>query len=242
MSDNRNTGGYTHQLAEFLDKLSFQDLPQDVIEKAKGTFLDYLGAALAGSTRPHAKKALEVILSLNGNGDSTILGSIHTTSVERAAFINGLYGSSTPQLDDAFKESLGHPGVGTLPAVLAVGEMERANGKDILVSIVAGFEMAMRVGAAVGREAFGRGWHPRGGCNIFAAAAASAKLLKLKGLDSYCAVLGLAGNKASGLIAAAYFHDAFYTLSGNASQDRVMAALLARAGYNAGTTLLEAEL
>lgn len=239
MSDNGNAGQYTQQLANFADQLTFKDLPQDVIEKAKGTLLDYLGAALAGSTRPHAKKALEVILSLRCEGDSTILGSAHSTSVDRAAFLNGLYGSSTPQLDDSFKESLGHPGVGTLPAVLAVGEREQANGKEMLVSIVAGYEMAMRIGATVGREAFGRGWHPRGGCNVFASAVAAAKLLKIKGLDSYCAVLGLAGNKASGLIAAAYFHDAFYTLSGNASQDGVMAALLAQAGYDAGHTILE---
>jgi len=114
-------------------------------------------------------------------------------------------------------------------------------GKDMLVAIVAGYEAAMRIGAAVGRGAFNRGWHPRGGCNVFASATASAKLLGLSGTEMYCAVLGLAGNKAAGLTAATYFYDAWYTLSGNASEDGVMAAMLARAGYDAGCTILENE-
>ena len=238
---NTVVGTYTRQIAEFVDQLSFEDLPPEVIEKAKGALIDYLGAAFAGSTRPHAKKALDVILSLGGVEESTILGTKGRTAVDRAAFLNGLFGSSAPQLDDVYAESLGHPGVGTLPAALAVGERAKADGRQILVATVAGYEVAIRIGAAVGKEAFDRGWHPRAGCNVFAAAVASAKILELKGPEAYCAVLGLAGNKASGLVSAAFFHDAFYTLSGNASQDGVMAALLAQARYDAGCTILEAE-
>jgi 2-methylcitrate dehydratase PrpD len=234
-------GPYTRQIAQFVDQLSFEELPSEVIEKPKGTLLDYPGAALVGSTRPHAREALAITLALGGSEEATILGSRHRTAVDRAAFLNGLCGSSTPQLDDVWKESLGHPGVGTQPAVLAVGEREKASGADALVAIVAGYELAMRVGAAIGKEAHERGWHPRGGCNVFAAAVASAKLLGLEGLDAYCAVLGLAGNKASGLMPAVFWHDAWYTLSGNASQDGVMAALLAQAGYDAGCTILEDE-
>jgi len=241
MTVDEATGPYTRQLAEYIDGLSYEDLPEPVIEKAKGAVFDYLGAALAGSVWPHARRALGVVRSLGGVPESTILGTREKTAADRAAFLNSLFGSSAPQLDDVYKDSLGHPGVGTIPAALAIGERVNGGGKQVITAIVGGYEAATRIGAAVGREAFDRGWHPRAGCNVFAAAVASAKLLRLESPETYCAVLGLAGNRASGLTSAAFFHEAFYTLSGNASRDGVEAALLAEAGYDAGCTILENE-
>ena len=230
----------TRRIAGFVDSLSYADLPADVVGQAKRLLLDYLGAALAGGTRPHVVKAREIALALGGgNEQSTVLSTDVRVAMDRAAFLNGVAGSSTPQLDDVCKESLGHPGVGTHPAVLAVGEERGRSGPDALVAIVAGYELSWRVGAAVGLDAFNTGWHPRGGCNVFAAAVAAAKLLGLRGEDTYCAVLGLAGNQAAGLISACFWHDAWYLLSGHASQNGVQAALLAGAGYTAGDTVLE---
>lgn len=232
---------YTWQLAEFVDALTFAQLPKDVVEKAKSTLLDYLACAIGGSRWPHSQAALGLFLRLGGAEESTVIGTCIRTAADRAAFLNGMFGSSTPQMDDVYPDSYGHPGVGTHPAVLAVGERQGVSGRQAIVAIVAGYELAMRVGAAVGRDAFHRGWHPRAGCNVFGAAVASAKLLGLEGPAQYCAALGLAGNKASGLIAAAFFHDAWYTLSGNASADGVIAALFAHEGYDAGSTILESE-
>lgn len=230
----------TRALARFVDRLGYDDLPDPVVARAKRLLLDYLAAALAGGTRPHVRAAQEVSFGLGGGAErATVLATDRRVAIDRAAFLNGLAGSSTPQLDDACKESLGHPGVGTHPAVLAVGEAEGRSGRDALVAIAAGYELSWRIGAAIGLDAFNRGWHPRGGCNVFAAAVAAAKLLGLRGEDTYCAVLGLAGNQAAGLISACFWHDAWYLLSGHASQNGVLAALLARAGYTAGDTVLE---
>jgi 2-methylcitrate dehydratase PrpD len=229
----------TRQLARFVADLTYEDIPDDVVTLAKAVLIDYLGAALAGSQRPHSQQALAMSRELGGAPQATVLGTSEQTSIDRAAFLNGMFGSSTPQLDDVCKESLGHPGVGTHPAVLAVGEYRNASGKEAIVAIVAGYELSWRVGAAIGLSAFNKGWHPRGGCNVFAAAVAAGKLLGMTGEDDFCAALGLAGNKASGLISASFWHDAWYTLSGNASQDGVLAALLAQRGYSAGCTVLE---
>lgn len=229
----------TRLLAEWVDALRYEDLPGEVVDLAKGTLLDYLGCALAGSQRPHTRAARDVHLSLGGHAQSTVLGTGELTAMDRAAFLNGMAGSSTPQLDDVCKESLGHPGVGTHPAALAVAEHLHASGRDTLVAIVAGFELSWRVGAAVGLGAFDNGWHPRGGCNVFSSAVAAAKLLGLEGIDTYCNVLGLAGNQAAGLMSACFWHDAWYTLSAHASQNGVAAALLAQAGFGAGCTVLE---
>lgn len=229
----------TRLLADWVNDLTYEDLPPEIVTLAKGMLLDYLGCAIAGSHRPHTRAATAIETEMGGVEQSTVLGTSHRLPMDRAAFLNGMFGSSTPQLDDVCKESLGHPGVGTHPAVLAVGEARGATGRDALVAIVAGYELSWRVGAAVGLPAFDRGWHPRGGCNVFAAAVAAAKLLGLRGVDTYCAVLGLAGNQASGLMAACFWHDAWYTLSAHASANGVRAALLAQSGFDAGCTILE---
>ena len=63
-STGTTAGRYTQQLAEFVARLSFEDLPPEVVEKAKGALFDFLGAAFAGSTRPHARRAVDVVLPL----------------------------------------------------------------------------------------------------------------------------------------------------------------------------------
>lgn len=156
------------------------------------------------------------------------------------AFLNGLAGSSSPQLDDVWKESLGHPGVGTIPAALAVGESRHKSGQELIVAIVAGYEVVMRVGSAVGWTGLDRGWHPRGGMNVFAAAAAATRLMSPLDEDVAVSALGHAGNAASGLTGAVHFHDAWYVLSANASWNGVMAAILAREGLSAGEDVLDA--
>jgi 2-methylcitrate dehydratase PrpD len=43
--------GATQVLAEFVNKISYADLPKEVIQKAKGIVLDTLGCGIAGYTR-----------------------------------------------------------------------------------------------------------------------------------------------------------------------------------------------
>ncbi len=122
-----------------------------------------------------------------------------------------------------------------------MGEWQQTTGRQAITAIVAGYEVAMRVGAGLGTEALERGWHPRGGVNTLAAGVAAAKLLGLDQPKQYSAVMGLASNRASGLTGASYFHDAWYTLSANACLNGVLSALEAQAGFTAGDVALEAE-
>lgn len=228
----------TRELATFAAGLRFEDLPEPVAKAAAYTLLDFLGVAIDGSRQPHARAARALSLGLGEGGVATVLGGRARTAPDRAAFLNGLFGSSGPNLDDVCKESLGHPGVGVHPAVLAVSEHFGASGRDAITAIVAGYEVAMRVGAAIGADAFERGWHPRGGPNVFGAACAVARL-RGGGEDVIAAALGLAGNRAGGVLAASFFHDAWYTLSAASSHDGVVAGLLAEQGFTAGDAILE---
>lgn len=230
---------YTRALATWAHEVRCDALPAEVVRAARSVVLDYLGVALVGSTRAHARAAAEAFGSFGGRPACSVIGLGERTSSLHAAFLNGLFGSSSPQLDDVWKESLGHPGVGTLPAVLAAAEHGDATGGDVIEAVVVGYELAMRVGAAVGREGLDNGWHPRGGVNVFAAAAGAGKILGL-GVDGLVTALSLAGNTAGGLTGAVHFFDAWYLLSAHASMNGLLAATLADRGLTSGPRILEA--
>lgn len=233
--DRDDAASATTQLARWAAALRFQDLSPHVVERVKGLLLDHLGVAVLGSTREHHRRwqTLECQLSGTEPGSSTVVGTTLRLPPDRAAFLNGVAGSSGPNLDDVWHGSLGHPGVGTFPALLARGETIDAPGERLIEAAVVGYEVAMRIGSAVGRSAFDRGWHPRGGCNTAGAAVASLKVAGETRPDRYAAAIGLAVNAAAGVVGAAYFSDAWYALSGQASREGLLAALAAEAGLRA---------
>ncbi|MGP3929067.1 MmgE/PrpD family protein [Nonomuraea sp. KM88] len=233
----------TAYLARWAAGVRYDALPPGVVDRVRGLLLDHLGVAVLGSTREHHRRWAAAELGLAGGepGVSTVTGTSLRVAPDRAAFLNGVAGSSGPNLDDVWHGSLGHPGVGTFPALLARGEEVRAPGTALVEAAVVGYEVAMRIGSALGRSAFDRGWHPRGGCNTAAAAVAALKVAGEQRADVYHAALGLAVNAAAGVVGAAYFSDAWYALSGQASREGLLAALGAQAGLRATDEPLAAE-
>ncbi|WP_415858834.1 MmgE/PrpD family protein [Campylobacter molothri] len=59
---------YGKKLADFITKLNFNDIPQNVIQRAKELMLDSLGTALA------AHKEEYVLNALKTSGDTVVLG------------------------------------------------------------------------------------------------------------------------------------------------------------------------
>ncbi len=229
----------TRALAAWLARVRFEDLPDMVRLQAALSLGDYLGCALLGSTRSQSRQIFDMVKQFGHSSDSTLIGDGSTANMRDAALVNGVLGSASFLLEDTAAESFAHPGVNVVPAALAVTEALDRTGADLLLSITAGYEISMRVGAAVGWSTFNRGWHPRGSFNVFGSAAAAGKALDLKTEDQFCALLGLAGTQASGLVEPSSPYDGWLLLSGSGAQDGVLAALLARQGWSAGCTVIE---
>ena len=229
----------TRALADWLAGLDYDDLPESVRAQARVCLLDYLGCALLGATRDQARRLCRLIEQLGGVGQVTLIGSEIKTTPTYAALFNGVLGSASLLLEDTAAESFAHPGVNVVPAALAVAEYVDASGAELLTALVAGYEVAMRVGAAAGWQTFEKGWHSRGAFNVFGAGAAAGKLLGLSSTEAFCAVLGLAGTQASGLVEASSPYDGWLLLSGSGAQDGVLAAFLAADGWTAGCTVIE---
>lgn len=229
----------TRALADWLGGLRYDNLPESVRAQARLCLLDYLGCALLGSTRDQAKSLFRLIERLGGAQQVSLIGSRIKTTPTYAALGNGVLGSASLLLEDTAAESFAHPGVNVVPAALAVAEYVDAGGTELLTAIVAGYEVAMRVGAAAGWQTFEKGWHSRGAFNVFGAGAAAGILLGLSSTEAFCAVLGLAGTQASGLVEASSPYDGWLLLSGSGAQDGVLAAFLAANGWTAGCTVIE---
>ena len=227
----------TRELASFVADTDYNDLSEKVKEHTKVCILDWLGAALAGSLEPPTKIITSIIRELGGREESTIIGTRTKTSCVNAALTNGISGHSV-ELDDIHEESIIHTAAPVVPAALAVAERNNVSGRDLITSVVLGYEVEIRIGTAINPSHY-RFWHTTGTCGTFGAATSAGKIL---GLDRKGMVhaLGIAGTQAAGLI------ETFGTMSkslnpGRAAMDGVLAALLAWKGFTSSSMILEAE-
>ncbi|UCH32059.1 MAG: MmgE/PrpD family protein [Candidatus Bathyarchaeota archaeon] len=162
-------------LTDFIAELSFNKLPLDVVNQAKTCLLDTLGVILGGSKTETGRRIIEFVSNRKAIRESSILGTRERTSREYAALANGSL-AEILELSDGHSFSGLHQSVVVLPTVLAVGEPENTNGKDIITAIVSGYEVMGRIGRTIHPSHLRKGYIPTGTCGVYAAATAVSKL------------------------------------------------------------------
>src|SRR5262249_9654043 len=159
------------RLASFVTDTSFDDLPREVVARAKRHLLDTLGAALAGARTEPARHARFV---MDSSGDAIVWGTPRRANARHAAFLNGV-AAPARELDDS--GGCDHSGAVVVPAVFAAlhGTARPVSGAALLHAIVLGYDIARRVLEACGGYSAhnSRGWHSTMSCGVFGAAAAS---------------------------------------------------------------------
>lgn len=192
MSDN-----LTEPLARFASALRYEDLPEAVVRQASRFFLDAVGCAIAAAREDERKAALArgIAGDFGASGASSIVGGGRTHAA-LAALANGMLVNATDN-DDTHKRSLTHIGSVVAPAALAAVEARKGGGRDLVVALVAGYEVMARVGMAVMPTHY-RFWHSTATNGTFGAAAAAGRAM---GLDPAAmrTALGFAGTQAAGL-------------------------------------------
>lgn len=231
--------GITRELAKFCAKLTFNDLPAEVVESTKYLAFDFFGVAARGSVPESSQVMFKFIKELCCPGGGIVIASNYTTLVQYAALANGTFAHSL-ELDDVCNEASLHPGVAIFPATLAACEVENGSGKDFITAAAAGYEVMCRLGKALNpAKHYGRGFHPTGTCGVFGAAVAAGKLFKLDEKQMTDA-LGIAGSQAAASME--FLTEGTWTKRmhpGWAAHSGLIAALLAREGYKAPSTIIE---
>jgi len=228
----------TEQLSAFLVATQSTDIPDPVINDAKYYTLDWLGSAIAGTVTEPGRMLLAYAASQAGQG-ATVIGLGQERNAGLAALTNGGL-SHIVEMDDLDRASVVHPAAPVIPTALAMAEREGRSGLDFLAAVVLGYEVAIRIGEAVGRSHY-RFWHNTATCGVFGAAAAAGWLL---GLDAEQMVwaLGNAGTMSAGLwefIADGAMSKHLH--AGRAASSGLLAADLARRGFTGARRILEGE-
>jgi len=225
-------------LATFCAGLRWERLPVAARERVAELVLDLAGVAVRGSAAA-SSRPLHDLVREQPAGETTVLGTALRSSAAWAALANGAAAHAT-EMDDVTTESSLHPGAAVIPAALAVGEERRASGAAVLEAVVAGYEVTIRVGNALGAaSAYARGFHPTGVTGVFGAAVAAGKLLGLDA-EGLARAMGIAGTMASGSLE--YLADGSWTKRLNpgwAAHAGIVAATLARGGFSGPASALD---
>jgi 2-methylcitrate dehydratase PrpD len=228
--------GLTQALAQRSSALAYDDLPVAARELTRQCVLDYLGVALAGAGDELVRLLLDEMSESGGAPQASVLGHEARLPVLSAALVNGAAAHAL-DYDDVNMAMPGHPSVAILPGVLALAELRRSSGREVITAFVAGYETACRIGAALRPGHYNLGFHSTGTIGSFGAAAACARLLSLDS-ETTATALGIAGTQAAGL------KSQFGTMckpfhAGKAAQNGLLAARLAARGFSSRADIVE---
>src|SRR5437870_13804278 len=112
----------SRQFATFVANLKYEDLPPDVVDRAKGVTLEALTSALVAHDMPASRQALALMQEeeAGGGGVATVLCNGIKLTKAGAAFVNTETIFAGGKWD-TFR-MLTHPGTAILPAVPAAAE------------------------------------------------------------------------------------------------------------------------
>lgn len=227
---------HTRRIAEKAQTLSFEQLPEEVVRRAKEAILDTVGVTLAGSASGSADILNSYVDFVGGRPEATVLARGKKNSPVNAALVNGAMGHIL-DYDDVSWSTIGHPAVVTLFPALALGEILGASGKELIAAFVAGYETMACVGRGVVPEFNEKGWHSTATIGCFGAAAAASRIWSLS-VDQATRALGMAGSLAAG-VKGNMGTMTKHLQVGQAAASGVTAALLAKKGFTASEGVLE---
>ena len=188
----------TKHLANRVANIKYQNLSEKTVRMSKQYILDYLGNSIRGWTQNNMVIMSEVLgVSTDGTSATMFNGKKNAkNSVLYAAMLNSA-ASHSLDMDDLHNSSIIHVACVTVPSVLAVAEDEGLGGKDIIASLVAGYEAGARIGESIIPESY-HFWHTTATCGTFSSAVAVANLKKFN-TEQMVQCLGSAGTQAAGL-------------------------------------------
>jgi 2-methylcitrate dehydratase PrpD len=231
----------TERLAEYAASLRYDALPAEVRTQAAVIFGDTVGVLVAASRSDAVRLLIDKLLPARHGDEATVVGAGQRTSADFAAFVNAVGGHNI-ELDDSHGPSRTHAASVIVPACLAAGELSgRATVADVLVGIVAAYDVQARMSKAAGvQEMFARGFHPSAVVGAVGAAAAACSVLGTDA-ETTTVALGLAASQSSGLLS--FEEDPSHMMkslqTGTAARNGVLAAVMARAGFQGAHDTLD---
>jgi 2-methylcitrate dehydratase PrpD len=221
--------GVTRALAHAVVATQWEDIPSPVRHQAKRSLMNFFAVALAGCRSGPVEIALRSLSEFSGGRQATLVGRTERIDALSAAFLNAA-GANVHDFCDTHLGTVIHPTAPVAPALLALAELRKVNGPDLLLAFILGNEIQARIGLAISPQHYSRGWHITSTCGVFGAASGAGKLLSLDESQMVWA-LGTASTQSSGLCEC--LGTAAKSVSvGNAARNGLWSALLAEKGFD----------
>ena len=222
------------RLAAFAAGLRCPALPLPLVEKTRACLLYGAAVGIAAQIAPQPRLAMQAVAGCGSPVATRFLDGA-VCGAEDAAFANAVLFHARCQED---AHPAGHVGAVVLPAALATAEAVGASGAELVAAVVAGYEVALRIGRDHAVELSRRGFRTTPAYGVFGAAAASARLLQLAPA-AMTEALALSASMACGL---REFVEAgseeFAYQAGVAARNGMLAARLAAVGAKGSASAL----
>src|SRR5438309_8456731 len=229
----------SRQLAQWVVALRYDDLPPDVVDRAKGVTLHGLASVLLGSLTPGGRQAVKLMSEEEAgvkNGATVMVDGARVTK-GGAAFANAEMAMAGGKWD-TFR-MLTHPGTSIIPGAFVAAETSGASGRDFLTGLAAGYEVMERMAADFIPTVMARGFHAGVVFGIFGPAVAAAKIMGLTE-DQVNSTIALCASLAAGNLEGARSGRRALR-EGAAVRNAVLAVTLSKQGHVGGETVLEGE-
>lgn len=229
----------TDAVVDFVSEADLDDFPSEALRLGKRAILDTLGVSIAGARDESVCILLEATQDRDGKPTAGIIGGGIRTDCLTAALVNGTMAHAL-DFDDVNDSMMGHPSAPLVPAVMALGEEVGASGSQVLEAFLVGFEVECKLGLAVGRGHYVKGWHATSTLGTIGAAAAASRILGLD-RDRVRMALGIAASMSGGI------RLNFGTMTkplhvGQAARNGIQAAVLAQKGFTGTADVFGAPL
>jgi len=229
----------SRQLAQWVVGLRYEDLPPDVVDRAKGVTLQGLASVLLGSLTPGGRQAIKLISEEEAGVKHGATIMVDGARVTRggAAFANAEMAMAGGKWD-TFR-MLTHPGTSIIPGAFVAAETAGASGRDFLTGLAAGYEVMERMAADFIPTVMARGFHAGVVFGIFGPAIAAAKITGLTE-DQVNSTIALCASLAAGNLEGARSGGRALR-EGGAVRNAMLAVALAKQGHAGGETVLEGD-
>ena len=229
----------SRQLAQWVVGLRYQDLPAEVVDRAKGVTLHSLASVLLGSQSPGGRQAVKLITEEEAGvrDGATIMVNGARVTKGGAAFANAEMAMAGGKWD-TFR-MLTHPGTSIIPGAFVAAETAGVSGKEFITGVAAGYEVMERLAADFIPTVMARGFHAGVVFGIFGPAVAAAKMLRFTE-DQVNSTIALCASLAAGNLEGARSGGRALR-EGGAVRNAMLAIALARQGHVGGETVLEGD-
>src|SRR6266508_642126 len=229
----------SRQLAQWVVGLRYEDLPPEVVDRAKGVTLHSLASVLLGSQSADGQQAVRLMTEEEAGVRHGATIMVHGTRVTKggAAFANSEMAMAGGKLD-SFR-MLTHPGTSIVPGAFVAAETAGVSGRDFITGLVAGYEVMERMAADFIPTVMARGFHAGPVFGIFGPAVAAAKIMHFTE-DQVNSTIALCVNLAGGNLEGPRSGGRALR-EGAAVRNAMLAVALAKQGYVGGETVLEGD-